>query len=172
VCARRIEKGAAVKKRIYQLSLIGLGVGAVGVLAFGLAQRASKARHDAVEALGDRPGPNASEGEALSSPVHDPIIAERMDLPPRDEAMAEIWGADAPMPERGELLELSPDILSDPDLRGETYDGVEPENLGAEWLARATEAPPFPLLSPRRPGALSPEESLTSSEPDDDDERA
>jgi hypothetical protein len=59
--------------------------------------------------------------------------------------------------------------MSDPDTRGETYDGLEPENLGAEWLARATEAPPSPLLGPRRAGALSPEESLTSSEPDDDD---
>jgi hypothetical protein len=167
--ARRIEKGAAVKKRIYELSLIGLGVGAVGALAFGLAHRATKARHEGIESLGDRPGPNASEGEALSSPMHEPVIAERLAPPPRDEAMAEIWSADAPTPERGELLELSSDLLGDPDTRGETYDGIEPEDLGAEWLARATEAPPFPLLSPRRPGALSPEESLTSSEPDDDE---
>jgi hypothetical protein len=159
-----------VKKRIYELSLIGLGVGAAFALAFGIAQRASKARHP-VEARGEGRGANASEGEALSSPLHDPVVAEHLEPPPRDEAMAEIWGSDAPTPERGELLELSSDFMSDPDTRGETYDGIEPENLGAEWLARATEAPPAPLLGPRRAGALSPEESLDTSDLDDDDDR-
>lgn len=154
-----------MKKRIYEMSLIGLGVGAVAVLAFGLAHRAGKARQeasDAREPLEARGLTLASaEGEALSSPGRDDLpLPARAEPPLRDEAMAEIWGAEMADPERGELLELSSDLTGELETRGDTYDGIEPEDMGAEWLARATEAYPNPSPTLHRGGALSTDEAL------------
>jgi hypothetical protein len=82
--------------------------------------------------------------------------------------MAEIWGSEQPGPERAELLELSGDLTGELDTRGDTYDGIEPEDLGAEWLARATEAPPTGSATPRRSAALSAEEALARATEDQD----
>lgn len=170
-----------MKKRIYQMSLIGLGVGAVAVLAYGLAHRAGKAREGSAEAVEPwetrELTPSSAEGEALSSrggeELPTPVRAEPL---PRDEAMAEIWGFEQPDVERAELLELPSDLAGELETRGDTYDGIEPEDLGAEWLARATEAPPNHLPGPHRGGALSTDESLAglkdesdANEIDDDD---
>lgn len=177
-----------MKKRTYEISLIGLGVVAVAALAFGVAHRAGKARHEAPEArersetrdeadLGALASGSA-EGEALSAPINEALlpIPVRAEPLPRDEAMAEIWGGELVDPEREELLALSGDLASELDARGETYDGIEPEDLGAEWLARATEAPSHLLTAPHRGGALVADEMLTSlpeetdpNDVDDDD---
>lgn len=154
-----------MKKRIYEMSLIGLGVGAVAVLAFGLAHRAGKLREesaDTSEPLESRElALAAAEGEALSSQYDLPLPAGA-EPPQRDEAMAEIWGADMPNPEREELLELSSDLTGELETRGDTYDGIEPEDMGAEWLARATEAYPNSPQALHRGGALSTDEPLSS----------
>ena len=168
-----------MKKRIYQLSLVGLGVGAVAVLAYGLSQRAGKAREESADAREPwetrEMTPSSAEGEALSSPgVEEGPISVRGEALPRDEAMAEIWGSEQPDAERPELLELSSDLAGELETRGDTYDGIEPEDLGAEWLARATEASPTHLPGPPRGGALSPAEpraddEIDANEIDEDD---
>jgi hypothetical protein len=176
-----------VKKRTYEISLIGLGVFAVAALAFGVAHRAGKTRQDASESrersdtrdeaqLADLPSGAAAEGEALSSPLPElPPTVGRAESLPRDEAMAEIWDTGLPGPEREEMLALSGDLASELDTRGETYDGIEPEDLGAEWLARATEAPLPHMTAPHRGGALGTEalidvnEDGDPSDIDDDD---
>ncbi len=172
-----------MKKRTFEISLIGLGVVAVATLAFGVAHRAGKARHDAPHAREAEdlfePGEltaGSAEGEALSSPIamSDGVPASPESLP-RDEAMAEIWGTETLAPDREDVLGLTGDLASELDARGDTYDGIEPEDLGAEWLARATEAPLHQLL-PHRGGALTADEALldTKEEPDpnevDDDD--
>ena len=158
-----------MKKRIYEMSLIGLGVGAVAVLAFGLAHRAGKARQESAderEPLEARE--SSAEGEALSSSGMDarPLPA-RGAL--RDEAMADIWGSEMADPERGELLELSSDLTGEIETRGDTYDGIEPEDMGAEWLARATEAYPNPSPMLHRGGALTTDESLAAATEESDE---
>jgi hypothetical protein len=177
-------KGSIVKKRTYEISLIGLGVFAVAALAFGVAHRAGKTRQDASESrerAETRDGAEldelaSAEGEALSSPLNElPPTLARAESLPRDEAMAEIWDTELPGREREEMLALSGDLASELETRGDTYDGIEPEDLGAEWLARATEAPLPHHTAPHRSGALDVEalvdanEERALSDIDDDD---
>jgi hypothetical protein len=171
-----------VKKRTYEISLIGLGAFAVATLAFGLVHRAGKARHETSEArersdtrddsvLGELPTGSA-EGEALSTTTNGllPPLPVRAEPLPRDEALAEIWGTELPDPERAEVLALSDDLAGELETRGDTYDGIEPEDLGAEWLARATEsASPQPTAS-HRGGELAAGEALADAGDNDPDD--
>lgn len=167
-----------MNKRTYEISLIGLGVVAVATLAFGVAHRAGKARHEASIAREPLEGEipetgeltaGSAEGEALSSPADEaspPSI--RSEPLPRDEALADIWGTELPEPQRVEELQLSGDLASELEARGDTYDGLEPEDIGAEWLARATEAPAIPPTGVHRLGELSVDGALAAESADRD----
>ena len=109
-----------------------LGVGSAFAI-LGLA--ASRRRSNGQSSLPASPPSTRSGERSLTSGVHPRVVLDEVDAAPAAPLTSEFWDA---APESYSLAEES--IRAVPGTF-EAYDAIDTEDLSAEWLTRATEAP-------------------------------
>ena len=107
-----------------------LGVGS----AFAILGLAASRRRSSGSLLASAPSARSSE-RSLSSGVHPRVVLDE-EASPAAPLTSEFWDA-AP-----ESYSLSDESVRTAPGTFEAYDAIDTEDLSAEWLSRATEAPP------------------------------